>query len=95
MEKAIYHYKHAGLEVDRDDIAKVRTVQAHLNKCIEAKRRRDWNSLLKESDSTINGGADSAPQVTYILLKFSNTMISCINYIYITLLFMVLLRYLH
>ncbi|XP_012453088.1 TPR repeat-containing thioredoxin TTL4 [Gossypium raimondii] len=63
VEKAIYHYKHAGLEADQDDIAKAKTVQTHLNKCTEAKRRRDWNSLLKESDSAINDGADSAPQI--------------------------------
>lgn len=63
MEKAIYHYKHAGLEADRDDIAKAKTLQAHLNNCTEAKRLRDWNTLLKETDSTINAGADSAPQV--------------------------------
>lgn len=94
VEKAIYHYKHAGLEADQDDIAKARTVQTHLNKCTEAKRRRDWNSLLKESDSAINDGADSAPQVTYILSKFSNIMISCINFIY-NFAFLVLLRYLH
>ncbi|KAL4291652.1 hypothetical protein GQ457_14G003040 [Hibiscus cannabinus] len=62
-EKAIYHYKHAGHEADEDDIAKAGAVQTHLNKCSEAKRRRDWNSLLKETDSAINGGADSAPQI--------------------------------
>ncbi|GMI94145.1 tetratricopeptide repeat 14 [Hibiscus trionum] len=63
VENAIYHYKHAGLEADKDDIAKARTVQTHLNRCTEAKRRRDWNSLLKETDSAINSGADSAPQI--------------------------------
>ncbi|XVE86759.1 hypothetical protein DITRI_Ditri18aG0059600 [Diplodiscus trichospermus] len=63
VENAIYHYKHAGLEADRDDIAKAKSLQAHLNKCTEAKRLRDWNSLLKETDSTINAGADSAPQI--------------------------------
>ncbi|EOX92146.1 hypothetical protein QUC31_003478 [Theobroma cacao] len=73
VEKAIYHYKHAGLEADRDDIAKAKTLQAHLNNCTEAKRLRDWNTLLKETDSTINAGADSAPQIyalkTEALLK--------------------------
>ncbi|XP_021274467.1 inactive TPR repeat-containing thioredoxin TTL3 [Herrania umbratica] len=73
VEKAIYHYKHAGLEADRDDIAKAKTLQAHLNKCTEAKRLRDWNTLLKETDSTINAVADSAPQIyalkTEALLK--------------------------
>ncbi|XWS33309.1 hypothetical protein CRYUN_Cryun22dG0070500 [Craigia yunnanensis] len=63
VEKAIYHYKYAGLEADPDDIAKAKTLQTHLNKCTEAKRLRDWNTLLKETDSTINAGADSAPQI--------------------------------
>ncbi|XP_022752278.1 inactive TPR repeat-containing thioredoxin TTL3-like [Durio zibethinus] len=63
VEKAIYHYKHASLKADRDDIAKAKTLQTHLNKCTEAKRLRDWNTLLKETDSTINAGADSAPQI--------------------------------
>lgn len=63
VEKAIYHYKHAGPEADGDDIAKARTLQTHLNRCTEAKRLRDWNTLLKETDSTINAGANAAPQV--------------------------------
>ncbi|XVF15166.1 hypothetical protein REPUB_Repub09cG0126800 [Reevesia pubescens] len=63
VENAIYHYKHAGLEADREDIAKAKTLQSHLNKCTEAKRLRDWNTLLKETHSTINAGADSAPQI--------------------------------
>ncbi|XVE83161.1 hypothetical protein DITRI_Ditri16bG0065400 [Diplodiscus trichospermus] len=62
-ENAIYHYKHAGVEADRDDIAKAKTLQTHLDKCTEAKRQRDWNTVLKEADSTINAGADSAPQI--------------------------------
>ncbi|OMP04113.1 Tetratricopeptide TPR-1 [Corchorus olitorius] len=63
VENAIYHYKHAGLEADREDIAKAKLIQAHLNKCTEAKRQRDWNTLIKETDSTMNAGADSAPQI--------------------------------
>ncbi|XP_022740268.1 inactive TPR repeat-containing thioredoxin TTL3-like [Durio zibethinus] len=63
VENAIYHYKHAGLEADREDIAKAKTLQAHLNKCTKAKRLRDWNTLVKETDSTINAGADSALQI--------------------------------
>ncbi|KAM7261665.1 hypothetical protein ACFE04_020742 [Oxalis oulophora] len=59
-DKAIYHYKHAGPEADQDDIAKARTLQAHLNKCTEAKRLRDWHTLVKETQSAITDGADSA-----------------------------------
>ncbi|XP_010546404.1 PREDICTED: inactive TPR repeat-containing thioredoxin TTL3-like [Tarenaya hassleriana] len=63
VEKAIYHFKHSGPEADQEDITKARTVQTHLNKCTEAKNRRDWNALVRETTSSISAGADSAPQV--------------------------------
>ncbi|KAK9272988.1 hypothetical protein L1049_003369 [Liquidambar formosana] len=62
-EKAIYHYKHAGPEADPDDMAKARTLQDHLNKCTEARKLRDWNTLIKETGHAISIGADSAPQM--------------------------------
>ncbi|XP_041008721.1 inactive TPR repeat-containing thioredoxin TTL3-like [Juglans microcarpa x Juglans regia] len=62
-EKALYHFKHAGPEADQVDIAKVKTLQAHLNKCTEARKLRDWNTLIKETGSAISAGADSAPQI--------------------------------
>ncbi|KAL1215483.1 Inactive TPR repeat-containing thioredoxin TTL3 [Cardamine amara subsp. amara] len=63
VEKSIYHFKHSGPEADREDIAKAKTVQTHLNKCTEAKRLRDWNGLITETTNTISVGADAAPQV--------------------------------
>ncbi|WCJ31859.1 tetratricopeptide repeat (TPR)-containing protein [Euphorbia peplus] len=62
-EKAMYHYKHAGQEADQVDIAKVKGVQLHLNKCTEARRQGDWNALIKETKSAMSSGADSAPQI--------------------------------
>ncbi|KAF5749812.1 putative Tetratricopeptide repeat protein [Tripterygium wilfordii] len=62
-EKAIYHYKHAGPEADHIDISKAKTLQAHLSKCTEARRLRDWNTLIKETANTMSAGADSAPQI--------------------------------
>ncbi|PON89164.1 N-terminal acetyltransferase A, auxiliary subunit [Trema orientale] len=62
-EKATYHYKHAGQEADRDDLAKVKSVQTHLNRCTDARRSRDWNTLIKETELAISAGADSAPQI--------------------------------
>ncbi|KAG6721945.1 hypothetical protein I3842_03G137300 [Carya illinoinensis] len=61
-EKALYHYKHAGPEADHVDISKVKTLQAHLNKCTEARKLRDWNTLIKETERAMSAGADSAPQ---------------------------------
>ncbi|KAJ8543703.1 hypothetical protein K7X08_025321 [Anisodus acutangulus] len=62
-EKAMYHYKQAGSEGDPDVVTKTKNIQIHLNKCTEAKRQRDWNTLLKESAFAISSGADSAPQI--------------------------------
>ncbi|MCE3215448.1 hypothetical protein HAX54_002393 [Datura stramonium] len=62
-EKAMYHYKQAASEADPDVMTKAKNIQIHLNKCTEAKRQRDWNTLLKESALAISAGADSAPQI--------------------------------
>ncbi|KAK4356661.1 hypothetical protein RND71_025632 [Anisodus tanguticus] len=62
-EKAMYHYKQAGSEGDPDVVTKTKNIRIHLNKCTEAKRQRDWNTLLKESAFAISSGADSAPQI--------------------------------
>ena len=67
-EKAIYHYKHAGPEADHVDISKAKALQAHLNKCTEARKHRDWNTLIKETAATISAGADSAPQVSRLVI---------------------------
>lgn len=48
-EKAIYHYKRAGPEADHADISNAQALQAHLNKCTDARRHRDWNTLIKET----------------------------------------------
>ncbi|XP_065875834.1 inactive TPR repeat-containing thioredoxin TTL3 [Euphorbia lathyris] len=62
-EKAMYHYKHAGQEADHVDIAKVKNVQLHLNRCTDARNHGDWHALIKETKATMSSGADSAPQI--------------------------------
>ncbi|XP_054804533.1 TPR repeat-containing thioredoxin TTL1-like [Prosopis cineraria] len=62
-DKAQYHFKHAGPDTDPDEIAKVRNLQVHLNKCTEARRLRDWNTVRKETNCAISCGANSAPQI--------------------------------
>ncbi|KAL2343044.1 hypothetical protein Fmac_004329 [Flemingia macrophylla] len=37
-DKALYHYKQAGPEADPDEIAKLKKIQIHLNKCTVARR---------------------------------------------------------
>ncbi|KAL7131530.1 hypothetical protein ABFS83_12G009700 [Erythranthe nasuta] len=62
-EKAVYHFKQAGVEADPDAINKAKKVQFHLNKCTDAKRQQDLNTLVKESGLSISAGADSAPLI--------------------------------
>ncbi|KAG2410506.1 hypothetical protein LR48_Vigan01g025400 [Vigna angularis] len=62
-DKALYHYKLAGSEADPEEMAKIKRIQFHLNKCTEARRIGDWNNLIKEASNAISSGADSAPQI--------------------------------
>ncbi|KAL7192574.1 hypothetical protein ACSBR2_024402 [Camellia fascicularis] len=63
-EKALYHSKLAGSESEPNVITKAKNLQVHLSKCTEAKKQRDWNTLLKQIGlATSAGGADSAPQI--------------------------------
>jgi len=65
-EEALYHFRQAGPEADPDEMNRAKTVLAHLRKCDEAKRRKDWHTLLKESSNAIAAGADSAPSVSLL-----------------------------
>lgn len=65
-EKALHHYKHSGTYANSDDIAKAQALQNHLNICTEARRLKEWNTLLKETKYAISSGADSAPQVSFL-----------------------------
>ncbi|KAK4417209.1 TPR repeat-containing thioredoxin TTL4 [Sesamum alatum] len=62
-EKAVYHFKQSGPEADPDAMNNAKTVQIHLNKCTDAKKRGDWNGVLTETSLSIAAGADSAPLV--------------------------------
>ncbi|KAJ8765752.1 hypothetical protein K2173_014874 [Erythroxylum novogranatense] len=62
-EKAVYHYRQAGPEADPDDVSKAKVLRVRLSKCTEARKHRDWNTLIKETEAAISAGADSAPQI--------------------------------
>ncbi|KAK1280009.1 Inactive TPR repeat-containing thioredoxin TTL3 [Acorus gramineus] len=62
-EKAIKHFKMAGDESDPNDVMRAQAVQSHINRCREARRLREWHTVLKEAESAISAGSDSAPQV--------------------------------
>ncbi|XP_071728729.1 uncharacterized protein [Rutidosis leptorrhynchoides] len=62
-DKTMRHYKQAGSEAEPDLITKARKLQGHFSRCNEAKKRRDWNTLIKETSIAISAGADSALQI--------------------------------
>lgn len=62
-ERAANHFKLAKNEACSDEISRARAVQVFIGKCSEARKLRDWNTVIKESQSTISAGADSAPQI--------------------------------
>ncbi|KAL9245736.1 hypothetical protein vseg_019353 [Gypsophila vaccaria] len=63
-EKAIYHLRQAGPETDPDTTRKAKAVVSHLKRCDDAKRLKDWHTVLRESDNAIAAGADSSPKIT-------------------------------
>ncbi|KAG8632953.1 hypothetical protein MANES_18G068500v8 [Manihot esculenta] len=62
-EKALYHYEQSGPHADSEDVAQVQALQKHLNRCIQARKLKEWNTLVKETDCAISSGADSSPEV--------------------------------
>lgn len=62
------HFKQAGPDADPDTISKAKAILAHLKKCEDAKRLKDWHTVLRESANAIAAGADSAPMVSTLYL---------------------------
>lgn len=63
-DKAIYHYKQASKEATTAaDISRAQSLKTRIAKCNEARKLKDWITVLKISQSAVSDGADSAPQV--------------------------------
>ncbi|WOL03219.1 inactive TPR repeat-containing thioredoxin TTL3-like isoform X6 [Canna indica] len=62
-EKAIHHFKLARNEASSEDIVQAHRLQNHISKCNEARKLRDWHTVLKEAQSAVSSCADAAPQI--------------------------------
>ncbi|WOL06417.1 inactive TPR repeat-containing thioredoxin TTL3 [Canna indica] len=62
-EKATHHFKLSKFEASPNDISRAQALQSHLTKSNEARKFKDYITMLKESTSAASSGADSAPQV--------------------------------
>ncbi|CAA7395100.1 unnamed protein product [Spirodela intermedia] len=61
--KALHHYGAAGSEASFGEVSQAKNLQSHIDRSSEARKRRDWRTVLKEVQYAISAGADSAPQV--------------------------------
>lgn len=67
VENARKHLCFPGVQPDPSELLRLQAVERHISKCRDARRLKDWRSVLKEADAAIAGGADSSPQVRAIL----------------------------
>ncbi|XP_074579103.1 inactive TPR repeat-containing thioredoxin TTL3-like [Curcuma longa] len=61
--KAVHHFKQSRNEASPWDKSRAQALQFHVSKSNEARRLKDYLTMLKESESAASSGADSSPQV--------------------------------
>ncbi|MCO5575486.1 hypothetical protein L7F22_029287 [Adiantum nelumboides] len=63
MDRVKQHLNATGKQMYSLELQQLRTIDEHISKCIEARKRREWQSVIRESDAAVVAGADSAPQI--------------------------------
>ncbi|KAJ7298127.1 hypothetical protein O6H91_Y015600 [Diphasiastrum complanatum] len=63
IEDAKKTFYAAGEELDAGDMQQIQNIEKHHVRCFEARKVSDWKTVLRESDSAVLAGADSAPKV--------------------------------
>lgn len=64
MDKSLSHHAQAGAESKEAEKHQAQAVQARLARCTDARKLRDYHTLLTEAASAISAGADAAPYVS-------------------------------
>ncbi|KAJ3695809.1 hypothetical protein LUZ60_001186 [Juncus effusus] len=62
-DKAVNHYKLSLKEASNSDIPRAQSIKSRIAKCNDARKLKEWAIVMKEANSAITDGADSAPQV--------------------------------
>lgn len=70
----------SGQQPDPAELQKLLAVEKHLSKCSDARRIRDWKSVLREADAAISAGADSSPQVGPGFLIFAIALLGKLDF---------------
>lgn len=69
LESADRHLRAAGNEADLVELQRLRNIERHFSRCIDARRLREWQNVIRESDAAVVAGADSAPRVLLLSLS--------------------------
>ncbi|XP_066319571.1 inactive TPR repeat-containing thioredoxin TTL3-like [Miscanthus floridulus] len=62
-DKAIYHLKQSSNESAGADVARAQSVKSRIAKSSDARRLKNWITVLQEAQAAVSDGADCAPQV--------------------------------
>ncbi|KAI4966419.1 TPR repeat-containing thioredoxin TTL4-like [Hordeum vulgare subsp. vulgare] len=62
-DKAINYLKQSPVDSVSADVSRAQSVKGRIAKCTDARKVRDWITVLQESQAAVSDGADCAPQV--------------------------------
>ncbi|CAL4885421.1 unnamed protein product [Urochloa decumbens] len=62
-DKAIYHFKQSSKESTAADVSRAQSVKNRIAKSNDARRLKNWITVLQEAQAAVSDGADCAPQV--------------------------------
>uniref|UniRef100_A0A0D9VL58 Uncharacterized protein n=1 Tax=Leersia perrieri TaxID=77586 RepID=A0A0D9VL58_9ORYZ len=62
-DKAIHHFKQSANDSTGADVLRAQSVKTRVAKCLDARKLRNWITVLQESQAAVADGADCAPQV--------------------------------
>jgi hypothetical protein len=66
-DKAIYHLKQSSNESASADVSRAQSVKSRIAKSNDARRLKNWFTVLQEAQAAASDGADCAPQVSALV----------------------------
>jgi hypothetical protein len=79
IDDALKHLSLTSPQPDPIELQKLQTVEKHLGRCLDARKAREWRSVLRETDAAIASGADSSALVRFLdcILRSPNLILNC------------------
>lgn len=76
-DKAINYLKQSPMDSVNADVSRAQSVKSRIAKCTDARKVRDWITVLQESQAAVSDGADCAPQVSTHCLPSEHAIACC------------------